>query len=251
MTEKTAYRPGEPTWIDLSTPDLAASVAFYGQLFGWQAGPSSEEFGGYTMFTQDGRAVAGVAPLMDAAQPPAWSSYICVADVDATTALVTGNGGGVLVPAMDIPNAGRMAVYTDPAGAAISAWQAHGHIGAELRDDEGTLAWNDLTTRDQDKVLPFYRAVFGWGAQASEDYTEFHLGTQPVAGCMDMPEAIPGEIPSYWMPYFAAADPAAKAQQVAALGGTVLVPFMDFGSGTCAVVQDPYGATFGLMSFAG
>ena len=49
------------------------------------------------------------------------------------------------------------------------------------------------------------------------------------------------------MTYFAADDPAAKAREAAALGATVLVPFMEMGQVAFSVVQDPNGATFGLL----
>ena len=58
---------------------------------------------------------------------------------------------------------------------------------------------------------------------------------------------VPAQVPSSWMPYFTASDPAAKAQQAAELGATVLVPMMDFPGGTFSVVQDPPGSTFGLL----
>jgi predicted enzyme related to lactoylglutathione lyase len=68
---------------------------------------------------------------------------------------------------------------------------------------------------------------------------------------MDMPEMVPAEVPSYWMPYFGASDPDAQATKAAELGGTVLVPGQDFPGGRFAVVQDPNGATFGLLAMKG
>lgn len=248
MTEKTSYRPGEPTWIDLGTPDLDGAITFYGQLFGWEVHRGSEEFGGYSMFQRDGRHVAGVGPLMNPAQPPAWSTYISVEDADKTAALVHDHGGQVMLAPMQVADFGRMAVFTDPAGAVISAWQPLEHHGAQLRDDEGTFTWNELTTRDQDAVLPFYEAVFGWQAHHSEDYTEFRLAGEPVGGCLSMTDSVAGDQPSFWLPYFAAADPAAQAIAAADLGGVVLLPFLDFGAGTCAIAADPDGAAFGLLA---
>ena len=35
MTEISSYEPGTPSWVDLGTPDLEASVSFYESLFGW------------------------------------------------------------------------------------------------------------------------------------------------------------------------------------------------------------------------
>ena len=54
MTEKTSYQPGEPTWLDLGTPDMDASVTFYTGLFGWSVERGGPEFGGYSTFFSDG-----------------------------------------------------------------------------------------------------------------------------------------------------------------------------------------------------
>ena len=250
MTDKTTYRPGEPTWIDLGSHDMEAAITFYRALFGWTVARGGEELGGYSMFLQDGKQVGGVGPHMAASQPPSWSTYLSVEDIDKTATLVQDNGGQILMDPMQVMEFGRMAVFADPSGAAISAWQPQQHHGAELRDVEGTLIWNDLTSRDQDAAIAFYQAVFGWRAHQSDDYTEFRLGGDAVAGCMAMPDSVPAEVPSYWLPYFAAADPAAKAQQVGELGGTILLPFLDFGTGCCSIVADPQGAAFGLLTLS-
>jgi predicted enzyme related to lactoylglutathione lyase len=248
MTEKTSYEPGEPTWIDLGTPDLEASIAFYSGLFGWTAERGPEEFGGYTNFSKDGRKVAGLMPLMSPEQPPVWSTYISVADAEATAKLVEANGGTTIAPPMDVATLGRMAVFIDPSGAAIGIWQPGDHVGAETIDSEGTFTWTELSTRDQAAALPFYEAVFGWKAKVQQGYTEFELEGRSVAGCMDMPPMVPAEVPSYWMPYFAASDPEAQGKRAVELGGTALVPLMDFPGGVFSVVQDPHGSTFGLLA---
>src|SRR5690242_3748336 len=77
MTIKTSYQPGEPCWADLATPDMDSTIAFYGGLFGWEADESrGEEFGGYRRFLKDGKAVAGVMPLMSPEQPAVWSCHV-------------------------------------------------------------------------------------------------------------------------------------------------------------------------------
>ncbi|MDT7538191.1 MAG: uncharacterized protein QOJ92_300 [Frankiales bacterium] len=249
MTAKTSYQPGEPTWIDLATPNMDATIAFYAGLFGWKAGEDAgEEFGGYRMLTKDGKNVAGVMPVMYPGQPTVWSCYVSVDDADKTTALVTENGGNVFAAPMDVADNGRMAVFADPSGAAFGVWQPNQHIGAELIDEEGTLSWIELSTRAQDKVLPFYESVFGWQPKVQEGYTEFQLGGRSVAGCMDMPPTMPEQMPSYWMPYFDAQNPGAMAEKAASLGGTVVVPQTDMGGVRFSVVQDPNGSTFGLLN---
>ena len=57
----TDYPPGTPSWVELSSPDVAASAAFYGELMGWSAiapGPD-EETGGYRIFAQEAPASPG------------------------------------------------------------------------------------------------------------------------------------------------------------------------------------------------
>lgn len=247
MTDKTAYLPGEPLWVDLGTPDMDRTVAFYTELLGWTYGGGSPEHGGYGSFFLDGKQVTGVMPLMSPDMPPVWSCYVCTDDADKTTALVTEAGGTVIAPPMDVSELGRMAVYAAPDGAVIGIWQPGTHIGSELVGQEGAPCWIELSSRDQSAAHAFYATVFGWEAHVTPDYTELQLGGTSVAGCMDMPAMVPAEVPSYWMPYFAASDPAAKAQEAAGLGATVLVPTMDFPGGTFSVVQDPHGSTFGLL----
>src|ERR1700746_780775 len=48
MSERTSYAPGTPCWVDLGSPDLDASVDFYGGLFGWgiPGGEDAEQNGG-------------------------------------------------------------------------------------------------------------------------------------------------------------------------------------------------------------
>jgi predicted enzyme related to lactoylglutathione lyase len=247
MTDKTSYQPGEPIWVDLGTPDMDASIAFYGSLFGWTAERGPEEFGGYTNFSRDGRKVAGLMPLMAPEQPPVWTSYVCTEDTDKTAALVQEAGGTVLAPPMAVADLGRMAVFADLTGAAFGTWQPGTHLGTELVDVEGTPAWIELATRDQAAALPFYATVFGWDTHVSPGYTEFQLAGRSVAGCMDMPDSVPAAVPSYWMPYFRAQDPQAKAQEAAGLGATLLVPYTEMEQVAFSVVQDPHGSVFGLL----
>ena len=131
------YEPGMPCWIDLMSPDVDASKAFYTAVFGWDAEDQFDDDGTrvYTNLRLDGHDVCGMGgqpPEMEGA-PPVWNSYICTADVDATTTKVEAAGGSVMMPPMTImESVGRMAIYADPTGAAISAWQPGDHTGAGL-----------------------------------------------------------------------------------------------------------------------
>ncbi len=66
-----------------------------------------------------GGMMAAPAPGM----PAQWHAYVVVKNVDATLSDVVRLGGKVLMPAMDVPQVGRVAMIQDPQGAAIGLHQ--------------------------------------------------------------------------------------------------------------------------------
>lgn len=257
MAEINEYAPGTPSWVDLSTPDIEASVSFYESLFGWEIpeSPNAEQTGGYRTVTSAGKAVAGMMPLMAEGQPPAWSTYVSVDDADATAARVTGAGGVVHAPPMDVLDLGRMAVFGDPTGAAFGVWQPGSHKGAQLVNEPVSLCWNELNTRDPDAATEFYGAVFGWSAEASEmggiDYNTFKRpGDEGVAGMIDMRGRVPDHVPAHWLTYFAVDDADATIAKATELGAHNPVGPVDIPIGRFAILADPQGAHFAVISLA-
>ena len=253
MPEITEYAPGTPSWIDLGSPDIEGSKAFYTALFGWEAADQGPDAGGYQMFTLQGKPVAGLGPAQNPG-PPYWTTYVTVADADATAAVVRDAGGTALLEPMDVLDAGRMAVFADPTGVPFSIWQAGAHIGSGLVNEVGAFCWNELNSRDTATAAAFYGAVFGWEAKSSDmpgmDYTEFLLDGKSIAGMIDMKGRVPDEIPPHWLAYVGVADVEATTAQATELGGTVLVPPTEIPNmGRFAVVGDPQGAFLGTFEF--
>jgi predicted enzyme related to lactoylglutathione lyase len=257
MPEMTQYTPGTPSWIDLGSPDPDASAQFYGELFGWEtteAGPV-EETGGYRMFLLRGKQVGGLMALMSEEQPPAWTTYVSTDDADGVTARATAAGGTVLAPVMDVMDAGRMAIMADPVGAVFGTWQPGEHKGAELVNEAGALAWDELATRDMDASKGFYAAVFGWDASTSEmgpmEYTEFLLGGKTIAGGLELGDDVPAAVPPHWLAYFGVEDCDAALARANALGGSTILEPMDIPAGRFAQLRDPHGAALGIIALAG
>lgn len=247
------FAPGTPSFADLGTPDIPGAIAFYGSLFGWTAEDQGPDAQGYHLFRLSDRVVAGLGPQMNTDAPPYWSTYITVADADAAASAITAAGGTVVVPPMDVLDAGRMAVAIDPVGAAFQIWQPLGSIGSEVVNEPGSLIWNELTTRDTDTATAFYGSVFGWTARQSEGpmpYTEFHLGDNVIGGMMQMDDNWPSDLPSHWMVYFAVEDTDATAAAATELGGSVCVPPTDIPVGRFSVLADASGATFSVIAMA-
>jgi uncharacterized protein len=257
MSERTSYAPGTPCWIDLATPDQDAAAEFYGGLFGWsvEEDENSEQTGGYRVAILRGLAVGGVMKLMQEGQPPAWSTYVSVEDVDATAARAREAGGTVVVEPMSVLDYGRMAFLADPTGATIGLWQPGRNIGAGLVNEPGALCWNELNTRDTAAAKEFYGAVFGWEFEDGElegmgTYTSVKLGDGVVGGMLDVTGRVPDEVPANWLVYFAVEDADASVARVGELGGSVAFGPIDSPAGRLAVVADPSGAAFAVISLS-
>jgi predicted enzyme related to lactoylglutathione lyase len=117
MAKRTSYPPGTPSYADIGSPDPAATKAFYSALFGWSINELGADAGGYAMAQIGGDA--GIGPAQNPG-PPYWTTYITVEDAEATAKQVEAAGGTVLAPPFDVLEAGRMAVFMDPNGAAFS-----------------------------------------------------------------------------------------------------------------------------------
>jgi predicted enzyme related to lactoylglutathione lyase len=250
------YAPGTPSWVDLSSPDVDASAAFYRELMGWaatEAGPA-DQTGGYRMFKQGDRNVAGLMGHMQEGQPTVWVTYISVADADETAQKVKAAGGSAIVEPMDVLDIGRMAVFADPTGAVFGIWQPKTFQGADLVNEPNSLCWNEVLTRDADAGKAFYPAVFGWTAgrpsfeNAPDNYTVWELDGKPVGGMMQMSdEWFPPEVPPHWGVVFAVADCDATVAKARELGASVTNEPMDMPIGRFAGLIDPQGASFTVM----
>jgi uncharacterized protein len=247
MADSNAVTAGTPSWVDLSSPDVDASAKFYGDLFGWTADPGQPEFGGYRMLRNNGKLVAGLGPIMNPGQPPAWMTYVSVDDAKATSEKARQAGGQVLVEPMEIGEAGSMAVLQDPTGAVVGLWQPNDMKGAEVFNTPVSLTWNELATGDTEAAKRFYSTVFGWDPQTNGEgaqaYTEWKLNGKSIGGMMQMP---PGG-PTYWLSYFTVADADATVNRAKELGAKVQVPQTQIPQGTFAVLSDPTGAGFAVM----
>jgi predicted enzyme related to lactoylglutathione lyase len=255
VTEKRSYAPGTPCWVDLASPDVAASVRFYGELFGWEHADAGDpgEAGGYGFFSKRGKQVAGIGPLGGEGVLSSWTTYVSVGDADPAAVRVKEAGGQVLAEPFEVMGAGRMALFVDPTGAYFSVWQPGQTIGAELVNEPGALSWNELNTRDPVAAKTFYAAVFGWDARDREmgeggtAYTEWLLGRDSIGGMLDMRGRVPDEVPAHWLAYFAVEDCDEALEKTKVLGGSVAVGPVDLPVGRFAVLRDPHGAGFAVF----
>ena len=257
MAETVTPTVTKPIWIDLSSSDPAASREFYAKLFGWQVEVNPDpQYGGYALAKIGGKEVAGIGPTMMPEAPTAWSVYIWTPDAEELAKKVQAAGGNVIAPPMQVGEQGKMAVFQDPSGAIISAWQPAMMEGGLTDGQPGSFGWAELNSRGLEKAVAFYAAVFGWMSKTSPmgegqpPYTEFWSGGQRVAGGMEMNPMVPAQVPSYWMVYIAVADVDASFRKAIEAGAQEMLAPQDFPGGRFAILGDPQGASFGLLKMA-
>ncbi|MEP6638241.1 MAG: VOC family protein [Chloroflexota bacterium] len=254
MAEPATAVLNKPAWVDLATSDPAAARDFYTKIFGWDIEVNPDpQYGGYAIAKNGGQDAAGIGGVQSPGQPSAWSAYIGTDDIDGLSRRVTEAGGRVIAPAFDVGDQGKMAVFQDPSGAFISAWQATRMRGFQT-EGSNAFGWAEVNARGVDKVLPFYEQVFGWTLKPSgspdQAYTEFEVDGQSFGGAAEMNPMVPAEVPSHWLVYFTVDDVERSFRKALDAGAREQLAPMDFPGGRMAIVSDPQGASFGLMQLA-
>jgi uncharacterized protein len=278
VAERDGYIPGVPCWVDTSQPDPKAAVDFYRGVFGWEfedAMPAGSE-GQYFIARLHGGDVAAVGSIPEAApQMATWNTYVWVESADATMSKVREAGGDVVTEPLDVMEFGRMAVFTDPEGAAFRAWQAGQHKGARVVNEPGSLNFNNLNIRDVEGAKSFYGSVFGWqtldlgGGPAGwtlpgyADHLERNdpdlrkrmaeagapAGFEDVVATINPITPEQPATPAHWSVTFAVDDADATAAKATELGGKLIVPPLDAPWVRTTVISDPQGATFIASKF--
>jgi len=277
MPERDRYIPGVPCWVDTSQPDPRAAVDFYSGLFGWEFENvmPADAPGEYFMARIRGGDVAAVGSIPAAMpQTAMWNTYVSVASADETAAKVVEAGGSVVMDPFDVMGSGRMAVFTDPEGAAFCVWQAKEHFGARIVNEHGALNFNGLSTRDVAGAKAFYGSVFGWTTLAidagemwtlpgyGDDLERDNPGLRQQVADMGGPAGFEDVVasmnpiaddqpdtPAHWSVTFAVDDADAAAAKATELGGTLVAPPFDAPWSRLAIIRDPQGATFIASQF--
>jgi predicted enzyme related to lactoylglutathione lyase len=111
-------------WNELMARDVPAALDYYRKTCGWSFDPMEMAEGGvYQVAVAHGRPVAGIADMtgMPGLEevPPHWFTYIAVDDVDDAVSATAAAGGRIRRHPFEVPGIGRIAIVTDPTGAAV------------------------------------------------------------------------------------------------------------------------------------
>ena len=252
MPEFSSHIQGTPSWVEFSTTDDQAALAFYGALFGWVDDP--QEMGPgmyYHMQKLRGLEVAAMYQQGNEEQqqgvPPHWRTYFTVDDIAKTTEQANESGATVMFGSIEVFDAGHAAVPQDPQGAVFAMPQGKNYIGVRVKDETGAIMWTELLTNAAEDATKFYSDLLGMSSSKMPgpvDYTTLKVGGTDVAGVMAISdEMAPG--PPHRMVHFGIDDVDAAASKIESLGGSIMVPPADIPDiGRFAGLKDPQGSVF-------
>ena len=117
----------------------------------------------------------------------------------------------------------------------------------------GAFGWNELMTTDPSSAKTFYKALFNWemADYPMEDmtYTVVKVEGEGQGGIMAMPPEAAGAPPN-WGTYITVDDVDATVEKATTLFAKVLSPPRDIPDvGRMAILQDPQGATFMVITY--
>ena len=258
---------GDFIWYELSTSDADGAADFYGAVVGWTSVSAGQPDMDYRFFSSgDGSNNAdGVGGFMEitgemaaGGARPAWIGYIMVDDVDASAETITASGGNILMPAMDIPGVGRMAMAADPQAAPFyimrGASDETSHSFAATEPKIGHCAWNELFSSNPEASKAFYADVFGWLKNGDMDmgslgkYEFLKVGDDRGFMIGAVMPLVPPDPESHWMHYFRVANIDDAIAAIVAGGGQVTFGPDEIPGGDFSLKGvDPQGAHFALI----
>ena len=245
---------GDFIWYELLTSDADAAQRFYGEVVGWTVTDSGQPGMDYRILDAGDGPAGGMMQINDqmAGVKPIWLGYVGVPDVDASVADWTKAGGIVQMPAMDIPNVGRMAMLADPDGVPLYVMRgAVDAISTAFRTtDARHVRWNEISVKDDAAALAFYKARFGWevvGSMPMGEMGDYRLLGANGVNIGALMRSGAGHAPG-WVYYIGVADIDLAVAKIKTGGGEVLDgPHQVPGGEYSLQARDPQGAAFGLV----
>jgi predicted enzyme related to lactoylglutathione lyase len=232
--------------FEVNGPNPEQTAAFYAELFGWhtQAVP-----GDYVVIdTHAGGGINGGIGRTKNGQPSV-VFYVLDEDITARLAKAESLGAKTLTPVTEMPEVVTFATFLDPQGNAVGLVQGREGEGPGVSTgDNPEVSWFELLSADPTAAWDFYRNLFGWNIETSENeqfvYGQVNAerGHGISGGIGSSPDGRPH------VNVYARVDDLHKyLERAESLGGKALMQPMDVGQGTSvAMFADPQGSWFGL-----
>ena len=252
---------GSWIWYELMTPDPEGAKAFYDKVMGWTMSTGHGVDTDYGFIARaDGGMTGGVLRLSkemaDHGAHPCWIGYIGVDNVDAAVTAAEAKGGKCLMPARDVPMAGRIAMMADPDGASYYVMTptpppGGGESTAFSYTLVGSCSWNELCAGNQASAIDHYTSLYGWDLPEPMDMGpmgKYQFINHDGGGIGAIMQKMPQTPMPVWFHYFRVASIEAAKAVIEASGGQVINgPMQVPGDDWIVQGMDPQGAMFSLV----
>lgn len=254
MSQPSKSKHGTFSWVELITSNQEAARGFYTSTFGWTGIDIPTPGGLYTLLQNEGVDVAGLYEMSEEQREhdtrPHWLTYVSVADVDAVTKEAVDQGATVINPPADVDATERISILQDPLGAVFGLRQEADQGGAGLVNEPGSFCWTEHVARESQEVTSFYRDLFDWNLEASEEATRVVLSTSNGGekNAIGSLKKVNEGIAPHWRVYFGVGDFKTSTTAIEEYGGTLLGEKMEVeGLGRVVNAADPQGAIFSIV----
>jgi hypothetical protein len=233
--------------IAVAANDLAASRAFYSTVFGWKFFDVSPEIATTAL-------ASGPAVTLRAGTPPGFQGvvpFLAVPNVEQALSRIAAAGGATEHEPWQVPMAGTLARFTDPAGTIYGLMGAMpaplppipAPFGDAPRPPANTVCSLEMHAGDLDVAGRFFGDVFGWGTQAMmPQFLTFHPGAG-IGGVFQSHTAA-----ARGVAYIYVDDVEGSVAAIERAGGTRMGDPMRMPGLACfGYFRDPSGTMMGLM----
>ena len=152
-----AERPtGFPCWIELYTPDIDASAAFYRDLLGWEVSRTEPGEPLTTEVRHGGRLIGSFEPAEEVHGDPGWRVSFMVDDVRTAAGAAERTGGNVVVEPTHVTETMAYALASDPDGNIVGLLEDADCEGP-YPYQAGMPVWFDVLSSDLALAERFHR----------------------------------------------------------------------------------------------
>jgi predicted enzyme related to lactoylglutathione lyase len=118
----TLTGPHGPAWFDISSPDAPRARRFYQEMFGWPINVLDDIYA--LVGAEGGPPVGGIGQAGPDSPYTGFVAYFEVNNVETALARAEELGGSRTLDPISLPDARRMAVFTDPDGNTVGLLSA-------------------------------------------------------------------------------------------------------------------------------
>lgn len=238
-----------PSWVDVMVANDEQhhdTRAFLSALFDWTWELGTAETGFYAIAAANGAPVLGLGQMPGATG--AMTTYFATSSIEDSLKEAEQRGATVVMPAMQVMEAGTMAVLLDPSGGPYGLWQANQFTGFGVMYEVNAPGWFDHVSADPQRDGEYYAAVTGHQLTPMEgDMRILQNGEQWFASISHAQQ----DEKAQWKPIYVVDTLERIHETVPRHGGAIVIPEMPVPGSAICVFSEPVNGTLMTVMRAG